>query len=179
MAPRSPRPTQWSAQLEQGLAGLGLRLDGTQRERLLQYLDLLTRWSRVYNLTAVLNPREMVGRQLLDRLAVCPLAARRPGAGPGHRGRPARYPAGNRPAPASLHPDRYQRQEDEIRAPGDHRAGSFQRRGPAHPGGGLPFRLGLRHHHRPRPGAPGPALGHCVPAARPWGEIAGPERGPT
>jgi 16S rRNA (guanine527-N7)-methyltransferase len=70
-APRSG-PAEWRGQLERGLASLGLRLDKGQCDRLLAYLDLLTRWNRTYNLTAVRDPREMVARQLLDSLAVRP-----------------------------------------------------------------------------------------------------------
>jgi len=41
-------------------------------EALLSYIDLLHRWNRTYNLTAVRHPAEMVTRHLLDSLAVMP-----------------------------------------------------------------------------------------------------------
>ena len=41
------------AQLDHGLAGLGLTLSAEARRRLLQYLALLTKWNRIYNLTAI------------------------------------------------------------------------------------------------------------------------------
>jgi len=72
MPSQQARPSEWREQLDRGLAELGLPLAETQRERLLGYLDLLTRWNRIYNLTAVRDPTEMVSRQLLDSLAVCP-----------------------------------------------------------------------------------------------------------
>lgn len=49
---------------------LGLALTDPQVDRLLAYLDLLVRWNRAYNLTAVRDPEEMVTRHLLDSLAV-------------------------------------------------------------------------------------------------------------
>lgn len=58
------------ARLDAGLASLSLGLEQTQRDRLLGYLDLLARWSRVYNLTAVRDPAEMLTHHVLDSLAV-------------------------------------------------------------------------------------------------------------
>jgi 16S rRNA (guanine527-N7)-methyltransferase len=59
-------------QLTQGLAALGLPLDGAVQTKLLAYLDLLGKWNRTYNLTAVRDPAQMVTRHLLDSLAVAP-----------------------------------------------------------------------------------------------------------
>lgn len=56
--------------LRQGLADLGLVLDDTQIARLLDYLGLIEKWTKVYNLTAVRNPEEMLTHHLLDSLAV-------------------------------------------------------------------------------------------------------------
>lgn len=53
-----------------GTQALQLFLDGTQQGGLLQYLDLLAQWNKVYNLTAVRQPSEMLTHHLLDSLAV-------------------------------------------------------------------------------------------------------------
>jgi 16S rRNA (guanine527-N7)-methyltransferase len=59
--------------LRAGLARLpAADLDAGQVSKLLAYLDLLERWNRAYNLTAVRDPAEMVTRHLLDSLAVLP-----------------------------------------------------------------------------------------------------------
>jgi 16S rRNA (guanine527-N7)-methyltransferase len=68
-------------QLEEGASALGLALDAAQQQQLLDYLALLGKWNRVYNLTAVRDPAEMLTHHLLDSLAVvAPLARMAPGA---------------------------------------------------------------------------------------------------
>ena len=57
------------ALLSRGLESLGLDLPETAVNRLLAYRDLLVKWNRAYNLTAVRDPREMIGRHLIDSLA--------------------------------------------------------------------------------------------------------------
>jgi len=56
--------------LDAGLRALALDLSQAQRESLLRYLDLLGKWNKVYNLTAVRDPNEMLTQHLLDSLAV-------------------------------------------------------------------------------------------------------------
>jgi 16S rRNA (guanine527-N7)-methyltransferase len=53
-----------------GLRELGLSLDDAQQQALLAYRDLLVKWNRAYNLTAVRDPGEMIQRHLLDSLSV-------------------------------------------------------------------------------------------------------------
>jgi 16S rRNA (guanine527-N7)-methyltransferase len=55
--------------LNAGLASLGLALSDAQVTQLLDYLALLQKWNKVYNLTAVRNPAEMLTHHLLDSLA--------------------------------------------------------------------------------------------------------------
>lgn len=59
-----------AAGLRQGVAALGLALSDAQLAQLLAYLDLLGKWNRVYNLTAVRQPQDMLRQHLLDSLAV-------------------------------------------------------------------------------------------------------------
>ena len=60
--------------LKSGAAELGLELKDAQFEQLIAYLALIGKWNKVYNLTAVRNPSEMLSHHLLDSLtAVAPL----------------------------------------------------------------------------------------------------------
>lgn len=58
--------------LEQGIVQLGLTLPPQTQPRLLDYLALLQKWNRIYNLTAVRESGKMVSHHLLDCLAVTP-----------------------------------------------------------------------------------------------------------
>jgi 16S rRNA (guanine527-N7)-methyltransferase len=58
------------ARLIAGLERLDLKLPTATIDQLLAYLDLLARWNRVYNLTAVRSIDDMVDRHILDSLAV-------------------------------------------------------------------------------------------------------------
>jgi 16S rRNA (guanine527-N7)-methyltransferase len=54
-----------------------------QRGQLLDYLELIRKWNRVYNLTAVRDPQEMLTHHLLDSLAAIPPLLRQIGGQPG------------------------------------------------------------------------------------------------
>ncbi|MEY4122672.1 MAG: hypothetical protein RLZZ457_1510 [Pseudomonadota bacterium] len=56
--------------LQKGLDGLGLALSAERQTQLLAYMDLIAKWTKVYNLTAVRDANEMLTHHLLDSLAV-------------------------------------------------------------------------------------------------------------
>ena len=59
-------------ELQRGIAELGIVLGADEQRKLLEYLALLHKWNRVYNLTAIRGPQQMVSHHLLDSLAVLP-----------------------------------------------------------------------------------------------------------
>lgn len=61
-----------ATQLSAGIAALGLALPDGAEQKLLDYLALLDKWNRVYNLTAVRDAERMVSHHLLDSLAAVP-----------------------------------------------------------------------------------------------------------
>ena len=61
-----------AAQLAEGVAQLNLTLPPQTQQRLLDYLALLQKWNRIYNLTAVREASKMVSHHLLDCLAIVP-----------------------------------------------------------------------------------------------------------
>ena len=63
----------WPKELQAGLEAMGLDLASDRQACLIDYLALLAKWNRAYNLTAVRDPRQAVARQLLDALSILPL----------------------------------------------------------------------------------------------------------
>lgn len=61
-----------SEDLVAGSSALGVALDAVQQQKLLDYIALIVKWNKVYNLTAVREPEAMIGHHLLDSLAVLP-----------------------------------------------------------------------------------------------------------
>jgi len=59
-----------------GLEALQLDLSGPQIEQLLDYQSMIAKWTRVYNLTSVRDPAEMMTHHLLDSLAAIPALQR-------------------------------------------------------------------------------------------------------
>ena len=62
--------TERAGRLGAAAEALGLELTDGQFEQLLSYLELIAKWNKVYNLTAVRDPEEMLVQHLFDSLAV-------------------------------------------------------------------------------------------------------------
>jgi len=60
--------------LSNGLRQLEMaqQLDEEQQAKLIKYVELLDKWNKTYNLTAVRKPAQMVTRHILDSLSICP-----------------------------------------------------------------------------------------------------------
>jgi len=61
-----------SEDLQHGCEQLGIVLNEEAQRSLLEYVALLHKWNKVYNLTAIHDPQQMVSNHLLDSLAVMP-----------------------------------------------------------------------------------------------------------
>jgi len=57
-------------QLNVGLVELGINLSEDSTRKLIQYLELLSKWNKSYNLTAITDPEAMVISHLLDSLSI-------------------------------------------------------------------------------------------------------------
>jgi len=68
-------PAEQARQVIEGATSLlGLTLSGVQIDALLSYVALIAKWTKVYNLTAVRDPAEMLTHHVLDSLAaIAPL----------------------------------------------------------------------------------------------------------
>ncbi len=61
-----------STAIAEGLDAMGLDLPEAARQRLEQHLELIAKWNRVHNLTAIRETDQMVVLHLLDSLSVLP-----------------------------------------------------------------------------------------------------------
>lgn len=59
-------------QLEFGLNEMGLHFSVPVQQKLVHYIQLIARWNKAFNLTAIRDVEEMVSKHLLDSLAVQP-----------------------------------------------------------------------------------------------------------
>ena len=66
----------YAAELAEGVNSLGIDAVPELHARLFAFGELLLKWNRVYNLTAIRDPREIVTHHLLDPLAVLPWVSR-------------------------------------------------------------------------------------------------------
>jgi 16S rRNA (guanine527-N7)-methyltransferase len=57
------------AALDAGLGELKLALPLSSRQKLIAYVELLVKWNKIFNLTAIRDPLQMVSQHLLDSLA--------------------------------------------------------------------------------------------------------------
>jgi len=80
-------------QVGRGLVSMGIAVSPAQRERLAAHLELIAKWNRVHNLTAIRETDQMVTLHLLDSLSILPQlegarAIADVGTGPGFPGIP-------------------------------------------------------------------------------------------
>ena len=80
-------------QIGRGLVAMDIAVSPAQREKLAAHLELIAKWNRVHNLTAIRETSQMVVLHLLDSLSVLPhlegaRAVADVGAGPGFPGIP-------------------------------------------------------------------------------------------
>jgi 16S rRNA (guanine527-N7)-methyltransferase len=60
------------ATLQAAAEQLGLQLTAEQAQRLLAYRDLIAKWNKVYNLTSLRDPAQMLSHHIIDSLAAAP-----------------------------------------------------------------------------------------------------------
>ncbi len=66
------RDEDFSTVLRAGAGELGLMLDDSIEQSLLDYLRLFIKWNQAYNLSAIRDPEEMLYKHILDSLAIVP-----------------------------------------------------------------------------------------------------------
>lgn len=58
------------ALLQQALVTNHLKLSDAQQNQLLHFLELLIKWNKIFNLTRIINPKEMIYLHLVDSLSI-------------------------------------------------------------------------------------------------------------
>ena len=58
--------------LQSGLKEMGLDLSGDQQDKLLAYVEMLKKWNKTYNLTALRDESQIISHHLLDSLTLPP-----------------------------------------------------------------------------------------------------------
>jgi len=64
--------TSLTQMLAAGLHQQGQIIDSAQQHKLIQFVELLNKWNKVYNLTSVRKPQQMINLHLLDSLVMLP-----------------------------------------------------------------------------------------------------------
>ena len=62
----------YAQQLSCGIEQLNVKFDSTQIDCLLQFVELLQKWNKTYNLTAIENTEDILNKHILDSIAVEP-----------------------------------------------------------------------------------------------------------
>jgi 16S rRNA (guanine527-N7)-methyltransferase len=65
--------SQYRGELLEGLSAIGLSLSEHQIDQLLDYLDLLLKWNKTFNLSGIKDSSGMLSRHLLDSLTLVPM----------------------------------------------------------------------------------------------------------
>ncbi|MBU2099424.1 MAG: 16S rRNA (guanine(527)-N(7))-methyltransferase RsmG [Gammaproteobacteria bacterium] len=68
---------EFALRLKHGSEKLGVLLSTSETDVLLQFLALLHKWNKTFNLSAVRDPSEMLSRHLLDSLSLLPILQQR------------------------------------------------------------------------------------------------------
>jgi 16S rRNA (guanine527-N7)-methyltransferase len=64
--------TSLASLLQEGCQQLGLSPTTQQNQKLIAYVELIAKWNKVYNLTSIREPKEMMTRHIIDSLSVLP-----------------------------------------------------------------------------------------------------------
>ena len=59
--------------LQRSLLSLAIDVNEQQQAKLLKLLELLLKWNKAYNLTAITDPKEALKLHILDSLSIAPL----------------------------------------------------------------------------------------------------------
>ena len=72
MAATSINATEFKLALFDAAKLIGIEITEFQVEQLIKYLELLIKWNKTYNLTAIRDPEEMLIKHLIDSLSIAP-----------------------------------------------------------------------------------------------------------
>ena len=56
--------------LNSGVQQLGISLSKSQMQQLLQFVELLQKWNKTYNLTAIEDPQDIINKHIVDSLSI-------------------------------------------------------------------------------------------------------------